>query len=419
MEDLTRLEALARQVKDSSKCDIGQTFPRPVLDALTNFRADFTAVIKSGQPVERSDYAAKVTAPCMNACPSHVDIPAYIEQIRFGRWDKALETVQARLPHARLHRSGLRPGPASSNCRRGKLDEPIAIKPLKRFAADQELAAGVDPSWTPGEDKQAKVAIIGAGPAGLACAYYLGLRGYKSTVFETLKEPGGMAAVGIPDYRLPRDLLRREAELCCSVGAEIKYGVNIGGGQDDRRSSRPDGYKAIFVGVGAPEASSMPLRGRGRRLHVLSKTGVEFLREVALGNPKPIDGKEDGRHRRRQRGHGLRPNGPTDRFHRRQSGLSAHPGRDAGRPGRDRGSPRGRGNFPLPHSAHRGDGREQQGHRPEMPQDGAGRARRFGPAAAGAHRRFGVCHRSRRGRAGYRPDLRGSIASCPKPATPS
>lgn len=289
MEDLTRLETLARQVKDSSKCDIGQTFPRPVLDALTNYRDEFAAVIKSGQQVERSDYAAKVTAPCMNACPSHVDIPAYIEQIRFGRWDKALEAVRRDCPMpGSIGRVCVRP--CEFNCRRGKLDEPIAIKPLKRFAADQELAAGVDPSWTPADDKQAKVAIIGAGPAGLACAYYLGLKGYKSTVFEALEEPGGMAAVGIPDYRLPRNLLRREAELCCSVGAEIKYGVNIGVDKtiDDLKA---EGYKAIFVGVGAPEASSMRCEGEDAG-YMCFKTGVEFLREVALGNPKPIDGKK-------------------------------------------------------------------------------------------------------------------------------
>ena len=98
------------------------------------------------------------------------------------------------------------------------MDQPIAIKTLKRFAADQEIERGVDPTFNPPEPKTDKVAVIGAGPAGLSCAYYLGRRGYKTTIYEALPEPGGMARVGIPSYRLPRDLLRREVSLVEKLG---------------------------------------------------------------------------------------------------------------------------------------------------------------------------------------------------------
>ena len=250
--DLDRLENLARLVTQTARCDIGQTAPRPLLDLLQYRREDFLKVIESKAPVPAGHYVTKVTAPCINACPSHVNIPDYVEKIRDGRWAQALSSVRndCCLPGV-IGRVCVRP--CEFNCRRQHVDSGIAIRALKRFAADAELESGEEPTLLPGPTKDKKVAIIGAGPAGLACAYYLGVRGYTSTIFEVMNEPGGMTAVGIPDYRLPREILRHEANQVKKLGCEIRYGVNVGVDitLDDLKLQ---GFSAIFVGVGAPEA---------------------------------------------------------------------------------------------------------------------------------------------------------------------
>jgi formate dehydrogenase beta subunit len=169
------------------------------------------------------------------------------------------------------------------------MDEPIAIKALKRFAADQELIQGVEPHFHTPETKKDKVAIIGAGPAGLACAYYLGQRGYKTTLFEAMPEPGGMAKAGIPDYRLPPDILNYEVSLVEKLGAEIKYGVSVGKDMTVEDLTKK-GYKAVFVGVGAPEASAMRCEGEDAGYERFM-TGIHFLREIAFGR-RPIEGKK-------------------------------------------------------------------------------------------------------------------------------
>ena len=287
-EDVDRLEHLARYVMESARCNIGQTAPRPLLDLLSYRREDFLSVIESGEPVPEGRYAVRVTAPCTNACPSHLDIPGYVEKIRFGRTDDSLGIVLRDCPlPGTIGRVCVRP--CESNCRRALLDEPISIKYLKRFAADEERAAGNAPAEKAAAEKKEKVAIIGAGPAGLSCAYYLGLRGYKATIFESLPEPGGMAAVGIPDYRLPRPVLRGEVARMERLGAEIRYNVNVG-----RDISLADltkqGYKAVFIGVGAPESSEMRCEGEDAGYQCFM-TGVEFLRRVAFGE-RPIEGKK-------------------------------------------------------------------------------------------------------------------------------
>lgn len=284
--DLDRLESLASFVSRSSRCDIGQTSPRPILDLLKHRRQAFLEAIDGKTPISRGRYVFKVTAPCINACPSHLNIPEYVEKIRDGRWDQALATIRndCCLPGV-VGRVCVRP--CEFNCRRQRIDAGIAIRALKRYAADMELESGQTAPLSPGPAKDQKVAIIGAGPAGLACAYYLGRRGYKSTIFEALDEPGGMAAVGIPDYRLPRLILRGEADQVKKLGCEIRYGVNVGVDVtlDDLKLQ---GYGAIFVGVGAHAASKMRCEGEDAGYECFM-TGVEFLRRVADGE-KPVEG---------------------------------------------------------------------------------------------------------------------------------
>jgi formate dehydrogenase (NADP+) beta subunit len=286
--DLPRLEFLLEQIKNTARCDIGQTAPRPILDVLKHFRESFDQAISEKKPFPRGEYVSRTTAPCTNACPSHLDIPNYVEKIRFGRWDDCLEVVRRDCPlPGTIGRVCVRP--CEFNCRRAQVDQPIAIRALKRYAADEELFHGAEPPLPEVTPKEAGIAIIGAGPAGLSCAYYLGMNGYRSTIYEVLDEPGGMAAVGIPDYRLPRDVLHREASLVERLGCEIRYGVNVG--RDITINDMlKQGYAAVFVGVGAHESSKMRCEGEDAGYQCFV-TGIEVLRQVAQGK-RPLDGRK-------------------------------------------------------------------------------------------------------------------------------
>ncbi len=285
--DIVRLEDLAEYVHESARCDIGLTSPHPILDAIRNYCDRFIAAVKNQKPIPRQKYIAQVTAPCVSACPDRLDIPNYVEKIRMDQWEESIKIVRNTccMPGT-IGRVCVRD--CEFKCKRGFIDEPIAIKHLKRYAADRDVAAGNKPDAAPAA-KDKKVAIIGAGPAGLSCAYYLGLRGYRSTIFEALPEPGGMAAVGIPDYRLPREVLRGEAARVEAVGAEIRFGVKVGEDITIPEMLK-QGYSAVFIGAGAPNSSSMGCEGEDQG-YAGFMPGVDFLRRVAFGE-KPLTGRK-------------------------------------------------------------------------------------------------------------------------------
>jgi heterodisulfide reductase subunit A-like polyferredoxin len=224
------------------------------------------------------------TAPCKATCPAHVSVQGYIALINQGKYREALELFRDDHPF---------PGvcgrvchhPCEKMCTRNDVDQPLAIRELHRFLFDTERSQGepVIPPLT-AEKRGEKVAVIGAGPAGLAAAYSLARRGYPVTVFEKLPVAGGMMAVGIPAYRLPRDILNIEIEVVRRLGVEIRTGVTFG--KDvTLESLKTDGYKAVFLAVG--------LHG-GRRLGVENEDapgvlqGVDFLRDAALGKKVAI-----------------------------------------------------------------------------------------------------------------------------------
>ena len=286
--DLPALKSLARQIADASRCDIGQTAPIPLLHALRHFRDQFEKAVREAAPIPRGTYLFKVTAPCTSACPSHLDIPGYVEAVAQGRYEAALKIIRQDccLPGV-VGRVCVRP--CEANCRRGLADEPIAVKTLKRFVADYELDHGKMPLFPEIARKKQRIAIVGAGPAGLACAYYLGLRGYPTTIYEALSEPGGMAAVGIPDYRLPRHILRHEAHLVERLGCEIRYGIQVG--KDISMDQILEtGAAAIFLASGAHQALRMRCQGEDAGYEGFM-TGVVFLREAAFGR-RPLAGEK-------------------------------------------------------------------------------------------------------------------------------
>jgi formate dehydrogenase alpha subunit len=221
--------------------------------------------------------------PCYKACPAGIDIPRYIRLIAKGRPSAALAVIREKVPFpAVLGR--VCAAPCQEECRRGQdVDKALHIRMLKRFAADNS-----DDSWK----KQAKflpstgksVAVVGAGPAGLTCAYYLAKLGHKVTVFEALPQPGGMMRVGIPECRLPRDILRSEIDEIEKMGVEIKLNTRI----DSLDSLFQEGYQAVFLAIGAHKEMKLGVEGE----ELLGVIGcVEFLRQFNLGEKVKVGDK--------------------------------------------------------------------------------------------------------------------------------
>ena len=219
------------------------------------------------------------TAPCKAACPVGLDIQGYIALISQGKFREAFHLIRQKviLP-ATLGRVCTHP--CETECNRGKVDEPLTIAALKRFVADYELNTRTDGIAHAPRTRDEKVAVIGSGPAGLCAANDLVLMGYGVAVFEALPVAGGMLAVGIPDYRLPKEMLKREIEDIKSLGVEIRLNSPVGKKGLTLDDLRQEGYKAIFIAVGAHRSANLGIPGEDfEGVH----HGVSFLREVNLG----------------------------------------------------------------------------------------------------------------------------------------
>ncbi|MDY6911780.1 MAG: NAD(P)-binding protein, partial [Chloroflexota bacterium] len=226
------------------------------------------------------------TSPCKVACPAHISVQGYVALIAVGKYKEALDLIREENPFPAVC-GRVCTHPCETNCTRREVDEPISICQLKRFVADEVKASGKDIPPASLESKTERVAIIGSGPAGLSAAYYLALWGYQPTVFEALPVAGGMMAVGIPSYRLPKDILNAEIDFIRSVGVEIKTNTPIGEALtlEDLKSQ---GYKATFVAVGAHRNNPMGVDGEDLEGVI---AGVDFLRDINLGNPVEIGQK--------------------------------------------------------------------------------------------------------------------------------
>jgi formate dehydrogenase beta subunit len=257
LSDLDHLKEIASTMTVTSKCEIGKTVPVPLLQMIEYFEDDFITCINKKQKskwygIDDSKYIANVTAPCTDMCPSHVDIPAYIEGVRDLNYEDSLSSTRQTMPLA--HTCGrVCPHPCEDACRRTNLDEPISIMELKRIGADWETDHAQD--WfhptkpkKPRNDGK-KVAIIGAGPAGLTAAYYLGLEGIDVTIFEELPVLGGEVAVGVPEYRMPIDKYNKDIQLVTdleTVTVITNHRVNA-----NRLKEIDEEFDATLLGFGA------------------------------------------------------------------------------------------------------------------------------------------------------------------------
>ena len=230
------------------------------------------------------------TAPCKTACPAHVAVQGYLKLAKEGRYDDALALIKKDnpLPAVCGHVCNRR---CEDACTRGTVDEAVAIDEVKRFLAERDLNAETRyipkktiPSLKGGFDE--KIAIIGAGPAGLSCAYYLALTGYKPTIFEKNEEPGGMLRYGIPSYKLEKDLLAAEIDVIRELGVEIRCGVEIG--KDITiEELREQGYKGFYVAIGCQRGRKPGITGENAKG---TYAAVDFLREEGAKESFALEG---------------------------------------------------------------------------------------------------------------------------------
>jgi heterodisulfide reductase subunit A-like polyferredoxin len=214
-------------------------------------------------------------AACMDACPVHTNVPGYIKLIAEGQFKEAYKLIRETNPlPACVGRVCY--APCQEACNRGQIDEPLCIRDLKRVPGDQWNIEELEIPVVAKTDK--KVAVVGSGPAGLAAANDLALKGHNVTIFEALPEPGGMLRVGIPEYRLPKEILRQEIGYIQKLGVEIKTGVQVG--KDVTLKELKKDYDAVFVGVGAHGGVKLGVEGEDI-LGVME--GIGFLRATSLG----------------------------------------------------------------------------------------------------------------------------------------
>ena len=274
LEDIDILQELSEMIQTASICGLGQTAPNPAVSTIRHFREEYEAhIIDKKCPAALCQ--ALFRAPCQHTCPVGLDVPGYIALIKEGKPADAYKLISQRLPLP-MTVGRVCPHPCEKKCRRGQVDEPISIRHLKRYASDFAYEHGM--SYIPEikSAKSEKVAIVGAGPAGLSAAWDLTIEGYKVTIFEALPVAGGMLAVGIPEYRLPKEVLNKEIENIKKLGIDIKLNSPV----KDIDALFKEGYKAVFVAIGAHKGDKMGIQGE--ELEGVYDA-IDFLRNINLG----------------------------------------------------------------------------------------------------------------------------------------
>jgi NADH-quinone oxidoreductase subunit F len=284
-EDLDLLEEISYAVKDASMCGLGQTLPNPVLSSLEYFRDEYIQHIKYKR-CPAGVCKEIISSACQHACPFEQDVPCYVGLIAQGKFAEALEIIRKENPLPGIC-GRVCTHPCETKCmaaRGGGVS--INIRALKRFVTDYEMREKLAVDIETKERNGKKVAIIGSGPAGLSCGYYLAVEGYEVVIYDSLPVAGGMLAVGIPEYRLPRDILDYEINVIRKAGVEIKTNTTVG--KDVPFEDLRKDYDAVFVTTGAHAGLKLHIDGEGLNGVI---DAVDFLRKVSLGQKPQIGQK--------------------------------------------------------------------------------------------------------------------------------
>ena len=248
---------------------------------------NFAKAVNENYRENREDVLPSGTAPCKAACPAHIPVQGYLKLAAQGRYTEALELIKTENPFPAVC-GRICNKRCEAECTRGDVDEAVAIDEVKRFIADHDMheATRFVPKMVNqiGRPYTEKIAVIGAGPAGMSCAYYLAQKGYPVTVFDRNPVPGGMLTLGIPSFRLEKDVLNAEIDILKEMGVEFRCGVEVGKDVTIQQL-RGEGYKGFYLAIGAQKSAK--LRIPGEELEG-ALGGVDFLREVNLGNKPDI-----------------------------------------------------------------------------------------------------------------------------------
>jgi len=285
--DIEKLERLGNTIKKTAMCALGQTAPNPVLSTLRYFRNEYESHIRR-RMCPTAVCGELFSSPCQHTCPAHIDIPGFIGLLRQGKIRESLALIMKRNPLPSIC-GRICHHPCEANCRRGNLDEPLSVMLLKRFVADAAAADDVKLEGWKGTGKKEPVAVIGGGPAGLSCAYHMAKHGYDVTLFEAEKEIGGMLSFGIPAYRLPRDVVKRDIGRIIEAGVTVKAGTALG--KDVSLATlKEKGFKAVFLAIGAWKEMALSIPGTELSGVVGS---LSFLKKYNQGGELiPVTGKK-------------------------------------------------------------------------------------------------------------------------------
>ena len=279
METIAIIEKTARSIVNTADCAIGRDAARLVVEGLEGFRDDYEEHVKHNRCLA----GLQNPVPCVALCPAGVDIPGYMALVGEGRCADAVRLIRKDNPFPTAC-AYICEHPCEARCRRNMVDDAINIRGLKRYAADH-AGGGPQPACAPATGK--KVAIIGGGPSGLSCAYYLALMGHGVTVYEEREQLGGMLRYGIPSYRFPREKLDAEIESILSLGIEVHTGVTVG--RDIWLEKLEQEYDCIYIAIGAHQDKKTGIPGENSK-NVIS--AVEMLRAIGDNEMPDFTGKQ-------------------------------------------------------------------------------------------------------------------------------
>ncbi|MBW1960521.1 MAG: FAD-dependent oxidoreductase [Deltaproteobacteria bacterium] len=287
IEDIKILKEIGHTMTEASLCGLGQNCAKPAISTLQYFIKEYEDHILEHR-CAGAVCDTMVISACQHACPAGIDVPNYVAAVALGKYKEAVEIIRERNPFPAVC-GRICIHPCEFKCRRGELDEPVAIRSLKRFASDWYFTH-IGPQREPFPiTKPQQVAVVGAGPAGLTCAYFLAKMGYKTTVFEAKPVAGGMLGVAVPEFRLPRKVIEDEIKYIESCGVEIRYNSPI-----DARHTFNDllaeGFSAVFIAAGAQASRRIGIPGEQEGLEGLFY-GLEFLSDIRMGKDIHLKGK--------------------------------------------------------------------------------------------------------------------------------